>query len=200
MIRSKLIALLAAGFIAVFVVDIAAAGELSDKDRIELATLYQDFAVLTKLADYPKYLDELSLMKCMTAHRTYLNMYLRINGEAEIAKFYTFTPDLETVLQERDPAKYFTSITLADPAATKLAGQPGKIVGITGEDENAYIITEVPPMKGKEEDGPDYLVYPALRTPMGWRMDATTTLVHELEAIVRRTQKAYTPQDPQSGK
>jgi len=166
---------------------VALGGEpLTTKDRESLTKLYGAFDGdfnIGKVTNYPKYFDTKSLAKLMTEHREWLDRMRRRLTDAELAKQYTFTPDLPSVLLERDPAKYFTSLgTGKENGNLREIGICFRVLGIAGDREKAFLVVGEFMAGPPDSEAVSYSVWPALIENGEWRLDASK-LVRDLRLL-----------------
>jgi len=169
---------------------VALGGEPLTKTDQEVLTklfhTYDEDASVGKITNYPKYFNKRSLTQLMTEHRKSLDRERQQTSEAELSKYYTFNPDLKSVLLEGDPYKYFARIANGQSEIIDIRDIPGiccRVVGIAGDRDMAFIVVKKT-LAGRDDSGSSsYSVWPALIEDGEWRMDATTTLARDLKLL-----------------
>ena len=172
---------------------VAMGGEpLTTKDRESLTKLYKafddDFNV-GMVSNYPKYFHKQSLATLMTEHRELLDRMRRRLTDVELDKQYTFRPDLQSVLGERDPTKYFASIgTGKERGNLREIGICYRVVGIAGDREKAFLVVGEFMAGPPDSEAVTYSVWPAIFEDDEWRLDALQ-LVRDLRSLSQFTQE-----------
>lgn len=174
-----------------------AAEVLTPADQEQLKALANGFSDARDKGDersYPNYIEDLSLRKLMEERRSYLTKLRGMATPEGLAKIYEFKPDVDTVLAEKDPAKYFAGVKNTEKGFEKLdlpKIQPTRLVSIAGDRTKAYLVMGEP---GDAKKSPElvYRAWPAILTAKGWRLDVTTILLDAEKPVVKPAEKLRT--------
>jgi len=184
-----------------------AAEPLDAADREALTKLFNTFQAdlrIGKQTNFGIYLEKASLIKFMAEHRSFVNSIRMQLTDDQFAKFFAFTPDMETVLQERDPEKYFKGITPGKTlvAMSEAANVVIKVAAIGGDRAKAFVVAEGQFNGELGTTEPYYSVWPAVLQNGEWRFDVTSNLVRDLRIKNKQMQQGgiLPPESKDAGK
>ncbi|MCW1925893.1 hypothetical protein OKA05_25260 [Luteolibacter arcticus] len=178
-----------------------AAEPLEAADREAITKLFDTFQAdlrTGKPANYADYFDKTSLIKFVVQHRTFVNLMRKQLTDEQLAKFFIFTPDMDTVLQEPDPEKYLKGMTPGPAlvAMSQTANIVTKVAAIGGDREKAFVVAEGQFNGELGTTEPYYSVWPAVLQDGKWKFDVTTNMVRDLRIRNKGLQQGGTTPPP----
>jgi hypothetical protein len=180
----KLISILSAALLLLPSCSDKPKGTPSKEDVAALKKLYGDFsAARGHPAAQLEYIDPVSQLKYMIAHRELIRNWMIYGDESKLGKKFTFKPNVETAISHSDPLKYFSSfeeIKFKGKESEKL-WKLGKVAAISLEGYKAYMVIEAQPAEDSGLSRPTFEIETAVRTDKGWRIDVTSTEVRRLQ-------------------
>ena len=167
---------------------------ITDQDATEIkalsSALAQDLGT-AKLSNYPKYFAPASLEKLADEYRHMISWLIDHHPD-DVTKMVTLTPDAQTIVSEKDPAKFFAGIALTPAMIRQVIafGHDVHVVAVTGTRAKAYAV-----MEGKI-DGiagvtrPHSSAWLFVPTQEGWRLEGSN-LIRSVRRNLERLRQTY---------